>query len=140
MRKILIGSALATAATLLVVPVSPQATAAVILGPSQTDAATASGWDRCPHGSACLFEDANGQGDMYLVPPVFDGGPPRYIGDEWNDRVSSVWNRSRLEIDLYTDYPNVGMEIPLIYYGPPTNLPATSNDAISSYSVLDWGV
>jgi hypothetical protein len=97
--------------------------------------AQAAGWDRCQHGTYCLFEDADGLGRMYVLGNPVSGG--RYNIDAWfNDKATSLWNRSGKSISLFS---NSGCRAYLMNaqpYGGPQNLPWDLNDYASSACVI----
>ncbi|MFF7364986.1 peptidase inhibitor family I36 protein [Streptomyces sp. NPDC008125] len=54
---------------------------------------------RCSDGKVCLFDGPSLTGDVLQLDPVDN----RNIGSAWNDRAGSVWNRSSLNVCIWTD-------------------------------------
>ncbi len=48
-------------------------------------------WSDCPVGAVCIFDGTSGGWPLYYWT---SGGPCINIGTSWNDRASSVYNRS----------------------------------------------
>ncbi|MEV0618215.1 peptidase inhibitor family I36 protein [Nonomuraea sp. NPDC050404] len=61
---------------------------AMVSAPAPATAATP--WDRCPHGSLCLFSGADGTGTI----GIFKVGAPDLRRFGLDNNVRSVWNRS----------------------------------------------
>ncbi|NEY32213.1 hypothetical protein GTU99_08425 [Streptomyces sp. PRKS01-65] len=89
---------------------------------------------RCSEGKVCLFDGHNLTGDVLQLDPV----TTTFIGWEWNDRASSVWNRSG-------DYACIWLDAD--HYGYPFDIPpgATQellylyDNAVSSISINGCG-
>ncbi|MDX3385461.1 peptidase inhibitor family I36 protein [Streptomyces niveiscabiei] len=56
-------------------------------------------YNACQDGKICLFDGHNGTGEMAQLDPA--DIPALY--PVWNDRVSSVWNRSYTQACIWTD-------------------------------------
>ncbi|MER7490341.1 peptidase inhibitor family I36 protein [Streptomyces sp. NPDC126497] len=54
---------------------------------------------RCSEGKFCLFDGHNFTGDVLQL----DRKETYFIGWEWNDRASSVWNRTNGQVCIHTD-------------------------------------
>ncbi|MEV6393458.1 peptidase inhibitor family I36 protein [Streptomyces sp. NPDC051907] len=86
-------------------------------------------WDNCHHGQACLFQNSNGNGTMWVVPScdrVYN------LDSSINNRASSLWNRSGSSLNVYNGSNGNTMLGSYGAYGPPINLPGNFNDKISS--------
>lgn len=68
-------------------------------------AQAASGWDRCPHGSMCVFSEGNGQGGGMAV---FNVGSPDLGQQGLDNHVGSFWNRSGKLMKLWDGYNYTG--------------------------------
>jgi hypothetical protein len=107
------------------------ASTAVLTAPGTASAAPQ---DACWEGMVCLFDGHNNTGDMVQLYPV---DTPN-IGWAWNDRGSSVWNRSGDQVCIWTDAD---------YYGYHFSIPAGAkqellflyDNAVSSFSVSGCG-
>ncbi|MFJ5780342.1 peptidase inhibitor family I36 protein [Streptomyces sp. NPDC093094] len=84
------------------------ASTAVLVAPGTASAAPQ---DACMQGMVCLFDGHDNTGDMVQLFPVDTPS----IGWAWNDRASSVWNRSNGQVCIYTHAD---------YYGYPFSIPA----------------
>lgn len=102
-----LGSVVSVAALFVLFPVG-----------SANAATLATGFDRCPHGSLCLFEDDGGEGEMYIVPGQHVFGLPEPIFDD----ASSAWNRSPSHAFLLDHWDGTGEYDFLCAYGPPVEL------------------
>jgi hypothetical protein len=104
---------------------------AVLAAPGTASADPA---DACTGGKICLFDGHNTTGDMVQLDPV----DMPFIGWAWNDRASSVWNRSDGQVCIWLDAD---------YYGYPFSIPAGAkqellflyDNAVSSISVSGCG-
>lgn len=78
-------SVIVAAAIGILLPASAQASTVGELSKSTTG-----GWDRCSHGYLCLFDLPNGEGDYIAL------SSPIELSNmgAWDNRISSVWNRS----------------------------------------------
>ncbi|MET7503253.1 peptidase inhibitor family I36 protein [Streptomyces microflavus] len=86
-------------------------------------------WDNCLHGQACLFQNSNGGGTMWVVPScnrVYN------LSSSMNNRASSLWNRAGSPLNVYNGNDGNTMLGSYGAYGPPINLPTSFNDKISS--------
>ncbi|MGW2787418.1 peptidase inhibitor family I36 protein [Streptomyces populi] len=107
------------------------ASTAVLTAPGTASAAPQ---DACWEGMVCLFDGHNNTGDMVQLYPV---DTPN-IAWAWNDRASSVWNRSGDQVCIWTDAD---------YYGYHFSIPAGAkqellflyDNAVSSFSVSGCG-
>ncbi|MEU5132145.1 peptidase inhibitor family I36 protein [Streptomyces californicus] len=122
MRKAFLEPALAAALVLSAVTVSaPAATAA-----------PAAGWSRCPAGSFCVFDGANGTGTIAW----FRSGSPDLRGQSMDNRTSSYWNRTGTVFALHDWYGYGGNCWP-VWSQNQTNLESVNrewNDIASSVS------
>ncbi len=86
-------------------------------------------WDQCQHGQACLFQNSNGGGTLWVVPSC---NQIWNLDASMNNRTSSLWNRAGSTLNVYNG--NGGNTFLASYgkFGPPINLPGTFNDKISS--------
>jgi len=87
--------------------------------------ATHDSFDRWLHGQACLFQYDSGRGE-YLV--IGSGNIPIWF----NDRASSVWNRTGHWLYLYEHAYYGGLRMDLPPYDGPRNLFMFWNDRVSS--------
>ncbi|WP_424214262.1 peptidase inhibitor family I36 protein [Streptomyces sp. BI20] len=87
------------------------------------------GWDNCLHGQACLFQNANGGGWMWVVPAC----NVNYNLNDYgiNNKTSSVWNRAGSTLYAY-DGNGTGLLATYAKFGPTINVPSAHNDKISS--------
>ncbi|MEU9417927.1 peptidase inhibitor family I36 protein [Streptomyces sp. NPDC048272] len=86
-------------------------------------------WDNCIHGQACLFQNSNGGGTMWVVPScnvVYN------LDSSINNRASSLWNRAGSPLSVYNGNNGNTMLGSYGAFGPPINLPGNFNDKISS--------
>ncbi|MDJ0465495.1 peptidase inhibitor family I36 protein [Streptomyces sp. H27-C3] len=86
-------------------------------------------WDNCLHGQACLFQNSNGGGTMWVVPSC---GVVYNLNSSINNRSSSLWNRAGSSLNVYNGNNGNTMLGSYGAFGPPINLPASFNDKISS--------
>jgi hypothetical protein len=93
----------------------------------------------CQDGRICLFDGHNYTGDLLQLDPL--SVPPvsfPNVGWAWNDRASSVWNRSRFTACIWTDADFNGR-----YYSIPAGatqeLLFLYDNAVSSVSVDQCG-
>ncbi|MFE1290251.1 peptidase inhibitor family I36 protein [Streptomyces sp. NPDC058751] len=107
------------------------ASAAVLTAPGTASAAPQ---DACMEGMVCLYDGHNNTGDMVQLYPV---NVPN-IGWTWNDRASSVWNRSDGQVCIWThaDYDGYYFSIPP---GAKQELLFLYDNAVSSFSVNGCG-
>jgi hypothetical protein len=112
----------------------------IVLGiATSSPASAATGWDRCPRGYLCVFEDANGLGHY----AYFAGGASNLAnpigGFVFNDKISSVWNNTT-QPDGWCFYTNSGFTTPLFLMRGNnknrTNLISGHNDKVSSLHIL----
>ncbi|MEU9593786.1 peptidase inhibitor family I36 protein [Streptomyces sp. NPDC048193] len=68
-------------------------------GNASADDPKEGGVSRCSAGKVCLFDGHDNTGDVLQLDPV---DTPN-IGWAWNDRASSVWNRSDKFVCIWTD-------------------------------------
>lgn len=105
-----------------------------LLAASPSHAAT--GWDRCPDGTFCIFEHANGQGRMaYFIKGSSDLAVP-IGGFVFNDKTTSYWNRTaKVYWSLFNarhyEERMLGVNDTFKH-----NLPTHLNDRVSSLRVL----
>ena len=71
------------------------ASAAVLAAPGTASA----DYNACAPGKICLFDGHDGTGDVLQLDAVDNPN----IGREWNDRASSVWNRSDKDVCVFID-------------------------------------
>ncbi|AUI60211.1 hypothetical protein BKN51_19750 [Amycolatopsis sp. BJA-103] len=81
----------------------------------------------CPSGWFCVWEHANGQGRMIR----FQTGSADLRGQNANDQISSVYNRTSRIWCTYTDI-NYGGTLWRVSAGWRGNVPSQLNDRISS--------
>ncbi|MFE4592184.1 peptidase inhibitor family I36 protein [Streptomyces laurentii] len=107
------------------------ASTAVLVAPG---AASAAPMGACMSGMVCLYDGHDNTGDMVQLFPV---DTPN-IGWTWNDRVSSVWNRSNDQVCIWTDvdYNGYHFSIPA---GAKQELLFLYDNAVSSFSVSGCG-
>lgn len=88
----------------------------------------------CSEGKVCLFDGHNYTGDVLQLDPV---DIPN-IGWAWNDRASSMWNRSGDEACIWTDadYNGRSYRIPA---GATQELLFLYDNAVSSISINQCG-
>ncbi|MFJ4880837.1 peptidase inhibitor family I36 protein [Streptomyces sp. NPDC088745] len=79
--------------------------------------APAAGYDRCPAGSFCIFDGANGTGTIAW----FRTGSPDLRGQSMDNRTSSYWNRTNDAFALYDGY-NYGGSCWSVFTHEPSNL------------------
>ena len=89
-------------------------------------------FDRCRHGQLCLFDYRNGGGRMEVIPPG-----TRYVGDPFNDRATSFWNRSGSCVEFFDHANYHGAFQFSAQYGPPLNF-ERMNNRVSSVRSLGW--
>ncbi|GGP71655.1 hypothetical protein GCM10010185_51020 [Saccharothrix coeruleofusca] len=105
--------------------------AVIALGVLTAPANAEATWDRCPHGSYCLFEHRDGGGALYRVSNP-NGNTRVNLPGWFNDKASAVWNRSGQLMGLYKD---ANCKAPLVKAGPygnPEKLGAHTQDRASS--------
>src|SRR4051794_325061 len=79
---------------------------------TSSPASAATGWDRCPRGYMCVFENANGGGHYaYFAAGASNLANP-IGGFVFNDKISSVWNRGTTP-DGWCFFQNSGFNTPL---------------------------
>ncbi|WP_431987071.1 peptidase inhibitor family I36 protein [Streptomyces griseoflavus] len=88
----------------------------------------------CQAGMICLFDGHNLTGDVGQFYPV---NTPN-IGWVWNDRASSVWNRSGEELCIWTDVGYNGISFP-IQPGATQELLYLYDNAVSGFSINQCG-
>ncbi|WP_408641692.1 peptidase inhibitor family I36 protein [Solicola gregarius] len=116
----------------LSVPASSAATPSPGLENQPRVSVSADGWDRCPHGNLCLFDLPNGEGD-FLAYSSATGVPA--LG-AWDNRISSVWNRSPYYADTFRNPDFQGEMTSWDRYGMPVNLSIPGSDnSISSFQL-----
>ncbi|MCX4539426.1 peptidase inhibitor family I36 protein [Streptomyces sp. NBC_01565] len=144
MRKITVTLATAAAAMVSTLTLAPAATAAPVDGAGagasavihpievQGTAPSATVWDNCIHGQACVFQNSNGGGLLWVVPSA---GSFKLSNYDMNNRISAVWNRSGGTMTLYdgSDFSNSLGQFGA--YGPPINVPTGINDRASSLTL-----
>ncbi|RBQ18636.1 hypothetical protein DP939_19310 [Spongiactinospora rosea] len=75
------------------------ACAMTTLGTAAPAQAKATAWDFCNPGMICLYQHVEGKGAMKAW-----GERDREVlnvGSDWNDRTSSIWNRSSMTVCFY---------------------------------------
>ncbi|WP_405465550.1 peptidase inhibitor family I36 protein [Streptomyces jietaisiensis] len=102
------------------------ASAAVLAAPGTASADYAS----CASGKICFYDGPNGTGEVLQVDPVTN----RNIGRAWNDRVSSIWNRSSFHLCTWNDDKLHGLNW-IIEPGHKQEMWALYDNALTSYSV-----
>lgn len=112
--------------------VATAALVALVASPQPAKAAT--GWDRCPANTMCVFEHANGQGHY----AYFSSGASNLAnpigGFVFNDRITSIWNRHPYGFCVNRD---ANWQTPMfvaVGRSRPFNIPTAYNDRISSLS------
>jgi hypothetical protein len=78
-------------------PGSPTTSAASNLAPTPYSSS------QCAYGYFCMWQDSNYSGIIWSRSGVDDNW--RYVGDGFNDRASSMWNRRSLSSWVDADYP-----------------------------------
>ncbi|GLZ37091.1 peptidase inhibitor family I36 protein [Actinokineospora sp. NBRC 105648] len=107
--------------------VAGTAVAAVGLAVAPANAAT--GWDRCPSGSFCLFANANGQGTIAW----FSYGSPNLGGQGIDNAATSFWNRTAsAAFTLCDGYNGLEPEVTTVFFGAQGNLSASEDNRASS--------
>ncbi|MCX5078584.1 peptidase inhibitor family I36 protein [Streptomyces sp. NBC_00424] len=86
-------------------------------------------WDQCHHGQACLFQNSDGGGSMWVVPSC---NQIWNLDPSMNNRTSSLWNRAGSTLNVYNGNGGNTMLGSYGAFGPPINLPGSFNDKISS--------
>lgn len=115
MRSRLAFTVLATAAMAGSFSIPASAQAGTVKDSNQVASA---GWDRCGEGNLCLFDLPNGEGDYIALSSPIELS----LLGAWDNRVSSVWNRSSYFLDTY-DGPNYqGLHTAWMSYIPPSNV------------------
>ena len=74
-------------------------TALAAAGIAGTPEAALADYNACPTGSICFFDGHGGAGAMIPVAPIEEPVMPA----GWNDRASSLWNRSDASVCVWTD-------------------------------------
>ncbi|WP_067715849.1 peptidase inhibitor family I36 protein [Nocardia yamanashiensis] len=74
------------------------ALASTLIGGAPARAAT-EGFDRCPDGKICLFDQTDGKGHM----ATFTIGSADLTKQHANDSTRSLWNRTKAGVTLYSD-------------------------------------
>ncbi|WP_420157633.1 peptidase inhibitor family I36 protein [Nocardiopsis sp. CNT-189] len=88
-------------------------------------AQAATGWDRCPHGYACLFSQPHGQGTI----GIFKYGSPDLRQQGLGENVRSVWNRAGATLYLYRGYNYIGTTTNFPAYDHPGNYDGTDTNS-----------
>lgn len=106
---------------------------------SARNAEAATGWDRCPRGYLCVFENPNGEGHFaYFYKGAIDLTKP-IGGFVFNDRISSVWSRTQTP-DGWCFYRDTNYGSPLFSLRgnnkTKTNLPHWADNQTSSLRIL----
>ncbi|GAA3903120.1 hypothetical protein GCM10023084_64490 [Streptomyces lacrimifluminis] len=70
--------------------------ATAVLAASGTAAAD---YNACQAGKVCLFDGHDGTGDVLQL----DGVDNPNVGQAWNDRAGSLWNRTDKNVCVWTD-------------------------------------
>jgi hypothetical protein len=75
-------------------------------------------YDKCPDRSLCLYQDWHGKGSKAIITPYQQGelysfhGNIRFLnGQDANDQVSSLYNRSRFCVELFPDFGRGGTDV-----------------------------
>ncbi|CAM5383607.1 peptidase inhibitor family I36 protein [Streptomyces lavendulae] len=93
----------------------------------------AQGWEECLHGTACLFQNSNGNanspGWVWKVPSC---GRIWNLDSSTTNRTSSLWNRAGSPLQVFDGSDGSGYLTTYGAFGPATNLPSSWNDRISS--------
>ncbi|MBB5434518.1 peptidase inhibitor family I36 protein [Nocardiopsis composta] len=101
-------------------------TGTAVAAPAQA----ATGWDRCPHGYACLFSQPDGQGTI----GIFKYGSPDLRQQGLDDNVRSVWNRAGATLALFSGYNHIGLTTTFPAYDHPSN----STDTEAGSAKVAW--
>jgi hypothetical protein len=113
----------------LIAGVIAAACATVAVTPAQAQAQADDPWYRCPSGYVCLFQYDDGKG---LISPGY-GPNNANVGSWFNDRTSSIWNRTTSNVCFYQD-SNFGNYMFTIGAGHwESELPSVFNDKVTSY-------
>ncbi|MFF5160715.1 peptidase inhibitor family I36 protein [Streptomyces sp. NPDC000348] len=88
----------------------------------------------CSEGMICFYDGHNLTGDNLQLFPVQTPN----IGWVWNDRASSVWNRSGDELCIWTDADYNGRSYP-IPAGATQELLFLYDNAVSGFSINQCG-
>ncbi|WP_241484968.1 peptidase inhibitor family I36 protein [Nocardiopsis potens] len=80
-------------------------------------AQAATGWDRCPHGYACLFSQPHGQGTI----GIFKLGSTDLRKQGLGGNVRSVWNRAGATLALFSGYNYIGITTTFPAYDHPVS-------------------
>lgn len=111
------------------------ASTAVLAAPGTASADPKDGIvSNCQEGMICFFDGHNLTGDMAQFFPVQTPN----IGWAWNDRASSVWNRSGDELCIWTDVDYNGISYP-IPAGATQELLFLYDNAVSGFSINQCG-
>ncbi|MDJ0382452.1 peptidase inhibitor family I36 protein [Streptomyces sp. G-G2] len=115
-------------------PADGSASAPAVIKPISVDRSQpgASVWDNCLHGQACIFQNSDGGGLLWVVPSA---GSFKLGNYNMSDRTSSVWNRSGGNMNLYDYSDFTGLLSSFGPYGPPINIPTGINDKASSLTL-----
>lgn len=92
--------------------------------------AAAADWNACQAGKVCLFDGHDGTGDILQL----DGVDNRNVGQAWNDRASSVWNRTDKYMCVWT-HDNLRGDYWLIRPGQKQELLFLWDNAVTSFEV-----
>jgi hypothetical protein len=95
----------------------------------------ATGWDRCPITTLCIFEASNGEGWMLWTHVNKNNLANPEDGHVFNDKTSSVWNRSSSGWGLFADSRQRGCLFVAVGNNRPFNVPSWANDRISSIGI-----
>jgi hypothetical protein len=97
------------------------------------------GFERCPEGGLCLFQEPSGRG-LWTVSTADD---PAY-GTAWDNRVRSVWNRTNQHVCFYRapDYTSTwtvdgrDYKAYVVLRGKSTTIPAPYAPSFSSHKLV----
>jgi hypothetical protein len=98
-------------------------------------ASAATGWDRCPKNRFCIFEHPNGQGKYAYFNGNHDNLANPIGGFNFNDKASSIWNRTAYGFGLWRDKNQKAHLGGVRGSTGGFNLPARANDKTSSISI-----
>lgn len=86
----------------------------ILAGPSPAFA----NYDKCPDRSLCLYQDINGRGSKAIITPRQNGelysfrGPIKFLnGQDANDQVSSLYNKSDYCVEMFPDFGGYGTDV-----------------------------
>ncbi|MFG2713058.1 peptidase inhibitor family I36 protein [Streptomyces goshikiensis] len=143
-RKITVTLAAAAAALVSTLTLAPAASAApagaaggaapAVIQPIEVRGSTPSAtvWDNCIHGQACVLQNSNGGGLLWVVPWA---GSFKLANYDTNNRISALWNRSGGTMSLYDGSDYSGLLGSYGPYGPPINVPTGINDRAGSLTL-----